>query len=166
MMLQLFDKQFDLTSRECVFLEIWDFFVSANSHSQSHRLNHDTSLNSQRLMKMLHRFDRVKVVEMLYEIRTRSSISASEQTTVKMLHESSSIINSTSEQTTVEMFYKLEFDHQLNEWANDSRDALHDSALKTERLKNVSSIYLHLFDNSSFSQVRNDFIYNHTSIAN
>ena len=105
MMLQLFDKQFDLTSRECVFLEIWNFFVSANSHSQSHRLNHDTNLDNQRLVKMFHRFDRVKVVKMFYEIRIRSSVSASEQTTVKMFHESNSIINSTNEQTTIKMFY-------------------------------------------------------------
>ena len=70
-----------------------------------------------------------------------------------------SIINFASEQTIVKMFYKFEFDHQfnewtndcenvsrfefdhqLNEWTNDNKNVLHDSALKTEKLKNVNSI--------------------------
>ena len=37
---------------------------------------------------------------------------------------------------------------------NDNRKNLHDSALKTKRLKNVSSTNLHLFDNRSINQVR------------
>ena len=52
------------------------------------------------------------------------------------------------------------FDHQLNEWINDNRENLHDSALKTEKLKNVNSIqfyiqstidYLIMYENDYFS---------------
>ena len=52
MMLQLSDKQFDLTSRECVFLEIW-----VSSYSELAliiaSLDHDTSHENQRLWEEL-----------------------------------------------------------------------------------------------------------------
>ena len=56
---------------------------------------------------MFHRFDRVKIVKMFYEIRIRLFIFANKQTIVKIFHELNSIINSTNKQTTIKIFYTI-----------------------------------------------------------
>ena len=52
MMLQLSDKQSDLTNRECVFLKIWIFSYSELALIIA-SLDHDTSHENQRLWKKL-----------------------------------------------------------------------------------------------------------------